>query len=124
IGEYPVTGRFIKEAAPAKYTKYQTRFYDMFNEFDMLAKKIDIAQRDGEYRTAAELRKMHRKDLAAYTRAKGIKKRLAQINKQIKEVWLHKTMKPEIKRKRLDALQADRNRLTKNFYDWYMNKKP
>jgi hypothetical protein len=122
IDQYPMIGRFVK-ATPSNYSKYQTEFYNIFNELNELTQTINIAQRDGEFKTAAEMRKTNSKKLVAFARAKFVKRNLARIRKDVHGVWKNNRMSPENKLKRLDQLTLERKKYVKEFYDWYLDNK-
>jgi hypothetical protein len=121
IDHYPMIGRFVR-STPSGYTKYQSEFYDTFNELNMLAQTINIAQRDGEFKTEAELRRVNQKKLVAFNRAKVVKRNLARIRKNVHQVW-KSDVSPKAKRERLDKLATERNNYVKEFYDWYLDNK-
>ena len=119
IGSYPMVGRFVKKG-PAKYTKYQSKFYDTFNKLNQLNRRIQIAQQAGEWKDAAAMTKLNRKKLDAFSRAKDVKRLLAQNRKNVQKIWMDKTMTSDVKKKLLDKLAIDRNKSVRDFWNWYL----
>jgi uncharacterized protein YdcH (DUF465 family) len=119
IGTYPMIGRFVKKG-PAKYTKYQSKFYDTFEALNQLSQKVQIAQQAGEWKSAADITKLNRKKLDAFGRAKGVKRLLGQNRKNVKQIWLDPHMTGDVKKLRLDALAVERTKALKQFWDWYL----
>jgi hypothetical protein len=122
IDSYPMVGRFIR-STPARYSKYQTKFYDIFDQLNQLNQTVNIAQRDGRFIEAAELRRINHKDLRAFGRSKVVKQRLAMISKRTKAIWLDKKMNSKDKLENLNQLSIERNKTVKEFYVWYLSNK-
>jgi len=122
IDSYPMIGRFVR-STPARYSKYQTKFYDIFEQLNQLNQTVMIAQRDGRVVDAAELRRINHKDLRAFGRSKVVKQRLAMISKRTKAIWLDKQMNSEDKLENLNQLSIERNKTVKDFYIWYLSNK-
>jgi hypothetical protein len=119
IGTYPMIGRFVKKG-PAKYTKYQSKFYDTFEALNQLSQKVQIAQQAGEWKSAADITKLNRKKLDAFGRAKNVKRLLGQNRKNVQQIWLDPHMTGDVKKLRLDALAVERTKALKQFWDWYL----
>jgi hypothetical protein len=119
IGTYPMIGRFVKKG-PAKYTKYQSKFYDTFEALNQLSRKVQIAQQAGEWKSAADITKLNRKKLDAFSRAKNVKRILGQNRKNVQQVWMDPHMSGDVKKLRLDSLAIERNKAVKEFWDWYL----
>jgi hypothetical protein len=122
IDSYPMIGRFIR-STPARYSKFQTKFYDIFEQLNQLNQTINIAQRDGRYVEAAELRRINSKKLMAFGKGKVVKNKLAMIHKKTTSIWLDKRMDSKTKLERLNQLSIERNKIVKDFYEWYLNNK-
>jgi len=122
LKDLPMVGRFMREGLN-KSTRYGTEFYDIFNELNELNQTINIAQRDGNFPEAARLRHLNSKKIIAFGRAKQVKANLSRVSKQMKQIWKNPVMKAEVKRRELDRLTIDRNKYTREFYDWYLENR-
>jgi hypothetical protein len=114
-----MVGRFIR-STPAKHTKYQSKFYDIFNELNGLNQTINIAMRDGRFIEAHELRRVNAKKMQAFTKGKAVKRNLARIRKSVSRIWEDRIMTPEKKKDELKKLTIERTKHVKEFYDWWL----
>jgi hypothetical protein len=119
IDSLPMVGRFIR-STPAKNTKYQSKFYDIFNELNGLNQTINIAMRDGRFMEANDLKRVNAKKMQAFNKGKAVKRNLARIRKSVHEIWRNKVMTPEKKRDELKKLTIERTGYVKEFYDWWL----
>jgi len=120
IGDYPMVGRFVKERAPARYTKYQTWFYDTFKEIDETFRTVNDLKRAGEQDRVKRLKQSGAKKLRFRKRFNRVAERLRKINVRVRRVMQDKTMASSEKRGKLDSLVAKRNRIVKQVYEkWY-----
>jgi hypothetical protein len=119
IDSYPMIGRFVR-STPSRYTKYQSKFYDIFNELNTLSQTIRIATRDGRFIEANELRKANMKKITAFGKGKTVKRNLARIRKSVHKIWKDRRMSRERKLEELNKLAAERKGYVKDFYDWYL----
>jgi nucleoid DNA-binding protein len=122
IDSYPMIGRFVR-STPSRYTKFQSSFYEVFNQLNELNQTIRIAQRDGRFVEADELRKLNNKKMIAFGKGKIVKNRLAFISKKMNNIWLSKSMDPKRKRLEINKLTIERNEIVKDFYTWYLSNK-
>jgi hypothetical protein len=119
IDSYPMIGRFVR-STPSRYTKYQSKFYDIFNELNTLSQTIRIATRDGRFIEANELRKANMKKITAFGKGKTVKRNLARIRKSVHKIWKDRRMSRARKLEELNKLAAERKGYVKDFYDWYL----
>jgi hypothetical protein len=116
--EYPGVGRFIR-SMPQRNTKHMTKFYDLYNEFDQITKTVNYYKKLGHMTKARELAT----DNKAYLKLKKLvskrQRELADINRSIRQLWLNKAMEPTTKRKRIDQLTEQRNKLVEQIYKLY-----
>ena len=122
IDSMPMIGRFVR-STPAKYTKYQSKFYDIFQDLNELNQTINIAMRDGRYMEAQELRQANLKNIQAFGKGKNVKRDLARIRKEVLAIWKNKRMSADMKREKLKAQMEKRNKAVKDFYDWWLKNK-
>ena len=118
IESYPMIGRFVR-STPNRYSRYQSEFYDIYDELNLLHKKVRDADAEGDFAGAEEIRKANQKKFEAFPQAKIIRRNLARIRKNTLAIWKDKTMSAENKREELDRLTTKRNTQVKEFYDWY-----
>ncbi|MEQ8226748.1 MAG: LPD38 domain-containing protein [Rhodospirillales bacterium] len=110
--DIPVLGRFLRDT-PARSTVHVTDFYDMQKEAGRLLSTIREYERRGMTDEARELFKEHRGEIRT---AKGLNKVasvLSNINRQIRAVNHHPTLSPAEKRRLIDALTEEKNRVVK-----------
>ncbi|MDY6857237.1 MAG: LPD38 domain-containing protein, partial [Thermodesulfobacteriota bacterium] len=119
IEEYPLVGRFVRRRKPARYNKYMTRFYDIFKEIDEINATINNYRRLGDFESAKKLALKNKKKLRLKAGISRAQRRLAEINRQIKQVMASKIRSPENKRVKIDALIKKRNIIAKKAYESY-----
>jgi len=122
IDDYPLLGRFIKEAGPARNTKHATRFYETMREIDQLVGTINDYKKTGDLDKARKLRDRNKEKLALMPRMNSIRKSLSDINVQIRKVYNSKTLTPKEKRNKLNTLIQRKNDKTKRAYELMMRK--
>jgi hypothetical protein len=122
INDYPLLGRFIKERVPARHTKYQTKFYEMFREVDQLVATVNNHRRLGNYKEAAILATKERK---AFIKRKGllkVRKELTEINANLRRTMASRILTAEQKRTKIDGLIERKNQATQQIYERYLEQ--
>lgn len=122
IDDYPMLGRFVKEARAQRNTKYSTRFYKAVRELDQLIGTINFYKRTGNMKKAREIMAKNRDELRYRTRLSRIRKSLGDINAKIRRVY-QSDISPQDKRERLDNLTERRNNKTKKAYEIIMESR-
>jgi hypothetical protein len=120
IDDYPLLGRFIKERTPARHTKYQTKFYEMFREVDQLVATVNNYKKLGDYQEAVALSKKERRKLIKRKGLLTVRKQLTEINARLRRVMSSKFLTAEQKRAKVDSLIEHKNRITKQAYEFYV----
>ena len=119
IDDYPLVGRFIKKAGPARHTKQLSEIYKIFNDIDEVVKTANHYRRTGDYEKARELLKDNTASLQFKTRMGMARTRLRDINNQIKSIWRSAWLPSEAKEKRINTLMERRNKLIDGIYTRY-----
>jgi hypothetical protein len=119
VDSLPLVGRFVK-STPARYSRYQSEFYEIFDELNLLTQKIRSADLDMDYARAARIHKENQKKLSMFPEARRVRAELSRIRKEVLGIWKHQTMSGEKKREELDKLTIRRNKEVKKFYEWYI----
>jgi len=108
VDQYPVVKRFYA-GMPAKRTKYETQFWDLWREVSEIHRTIRSFDEYNE-KIADELDESHADALAEdYPELKTLHKVVGGINKEIREVNRDKTMSPTEKRDAIDELVQEKN---------------
>jgi hypothetical protein len=123
IDNYPLVGRFIKEKTPARYTKYQSWFYETFKEIDELTRTMNHYAQTGEPQKAKKIAESEVKQLRYRHGFVKVRNSLGRINKQIKSIMIDRKMPSKKKRNKLESLYEQRNNLVKKMYRIYYGKK-
>lgn len=116
IDDYPLLGRFMRRAAPARHTKQLGELYEMFREIDEIVKTASHYRRTGDMELARKLVRDNATILRFKIQMGSIRRRLTSINNQMKAVWRNKTMSGDAKDRRIDLLLTQRNRLVDRVY--------
>jgi predicted aminopeptidase len=122
IGDIPGIGRFVKEASPARYTKYQTIFYETLREVNEISGTIKHYQEIGDYEKAREMATDKRKLLAIKALMNKYRLQLTKINNNIKKIWVSKSQSPEQKRENIKVWVTQKNEILKNVYNQLIKK--
>jgi len=111
--EYQPFRRFYKDLSLPGYTKYQTAFYDNLKEIGRIHLDIKRYRELGEIEKAQQLF-VENKDKLRYRQLMNrIQRKLTKLNNQAKMVRKSNDSS-DAKRRRLDMIQAQKNRLTEN----------
>jgi hypothetical protein len=101
--DIPLVGRFYKGSAPGQ-TRYTDAFYDLLDEAETAASAVRELQRQGLKAEANDLKTNKGDLLRARLALSRQARRLTEINKQIRNVYLNGAMTPDQKRDKLDEL--------------------
>ncbi len=109
--EYQPFRRFYRDLSLPGYTKYQTEFYDNLREVSRIHADIKQYREAGEFEAARDLAIKNRSKLNLRLAMNRIQKRLSKLGNQAK-IIKNSNASAEIKRRRLDMIQATKNKLT------------
>lgn len=110
VSDLPVAKSFYRGSSPARSTQYVTDLYDRLEEVNQIHRSIkDYAATD-----EGKARELLNENLDKLTYRKaltGASKRLADLRKAQKRISNDQTMTPEAKRKMLDGINAQINKV-------------
>ena len=112
VDDIPVVKRFMKES-PARSTRYLTEFYEMREEIGKIANTIRDYRRQGQDREAWELEKEFPEALSKAKRLTKAGREITDINKEMRAVYDDRLMSASAKRRKIDRLTVEKNRLAK-----------
>lgn len=116
IDNYPLLGRFIREA-PARHTKYVTRFYEMAREMDVLVGTINHYKRTGDIEKAIELSRTSRVTKSYKKAINRVRLYLRNVNARIKVIHYQRNLTATQKKERINKLLDQRNQMIKRAYE-------
>ncbi len=117
MNDMPVLRRFWRGEDEAPRTKYATAMYDVFREIDELTATVNYYRRTGDAKKAQELLSQER-DKAKYKQyLNEVQSRTQEIDRVVKQVYASRTMSPDAKRDRLDALTNQKNKILRGAYE-------
>lgn len=117
MNDMPVLRRFWRGEDEAPRTKYATAMYDVFREIDELTATVNYYRRTGDAKKAQELLSQER-DKAKYKQyLNAVQSRTQEIDRVVKQVYASRTMSPDAKRDRLDALTNQKNKILRGAYE-------
>ena len=108
--QLPVVRRFYNQE-PAQHTKFETQFYDMFEEARRLRGTLRELDKHGRADIADE--KESSPLAGEYPPLERANRNLQAINQEMREVRRSPVLSPDFKRQRLDDLTVERNALFK-----------
>ena len=112
IRQYPAIGRFVRDL-PERASKYTTQFYKQLEEINSFKAMVNSFIQLGEADKALKFYEQHKDTLQWYKTYNKLKRGLAKINKQIKRIYVSKTLSPQEKRLKIDQLQQLKNMHTR-----------
>jgi regulator of replication initiation timing len=122
IEDYPGIGRFVREKGPARYTRYQTWFYDTVNEMDRTMQTIRQYIQTGEVDKGQKKALNNKEMLKLRSEFHKVRTVLGEINQEMRRVLYDKEMSGKEKREKIDQLYEQKNKLTKQMYEVYAGK--
>jgi len=121
IDDYPMIGRFVKEARDPRYTKYYSRFYDLWTEYDRTMRTIKHHHEMRDVDKAQSLVKNKQKLIRMGPLLTQVRKELTHLRANMKLILQSKLTGKE-KEKRLEPFVKRRNVLMKVAYDKVINE--
>ena len=119
IDDYPMIGRFVKQKSPARYTKYQTWFYEKMEELSKAQQTYNHYVQTGDYKRALGSFKKDYKKIALKKGLNKYQRQLSGLNRKIKEIHANPMLNSGQKTKVIDALSKQRNVVVKTLYKAY-----
>ena len=111
--EYQPIRRFYRDlGAPAPYTRYATDFYNALKEADKAYANIQHLLKYQEFERADTMIEKEADKLDMRTALNRVQRDLSQINSQMRQIQIDKTMTSEEKRLETDRLRDIKNTLT------------
>lgn len=111
LSDRPVLRRFLRPEVPHS-TKYDRLLWESLNEADEIANAIRKYRDEGLGRKALGLKRTERDKLVVRKRLRKLGAQVRDINARMERVRLSNAS-PESKRKRIDRLQEQKNKVTK-----------
>jgi hypothetical protein len=103
LDDYPVIGRFIKNAEP-RHSRYSQEFWDLFEKARQVHNTVNAYRKEGDIQAAKAIVGEKRDELIDYNIGNMAYSSVKLINAQIKAVHQSKKLSPAEKRERLDKL--------------------
>jgi len=116
IDDYPLIGTFLKEAEHPRYIKQQTKFYEIFDEYDKIAKTMHYYRNLGDPKAALELAEDNRPLIAAGKQMTSTKEQLRKIRANMRLIWSSPSLTSDEKLNRLNTLADKQNVIVKAAY--------
>jgi len=123
VDDYPMIGRFLRQADNPRYTKYISRLYEITKEADQLFADVKHLNMIGDYEAAKAIKEKHRKKLSMRKRFHKERSRLTDLNKKIRKAWLSDTMDGDEKKEKIDRWTGQKNEIVRNVMKLYEDKK-
>jgi hypothetical protein len=117
IDDMPLVGRFIREADNPRYTRYQSKFYELFDEYDKVAKTMVYYKGLGDAGKAMKMAEENRPLLSVGKGMAETKEQLRKIRANMRVIANSPSLSSEEKTQRLDRFVEQRNRLVKAAYE-------
>lgn len=115
LDDYPLIGRFLKEAKNPRYVKSQTDLYDVFSNYDQIAKTMSHYRALGNAQDALELARENKRLVQIGEGFKGVRNELKNIRSNMRLIY-QSGMEPDEKKRRLDKFIQRRNELVERAY--------
>ena len=116
IDDMPLVGRFIKEADNPRFTRSQSKFYELFDEYDKLAKTMAYYRRMGDVEKAVEMANENRPIISVGKDMAKTKEELRKLRANMRLI-ANSSLSSEDKTQRIEAFMEKRNRIVKSAYD-------
>lgn len=110
LGDVPVIKRFVRDRIPVS-TKYGNQFYDMVTQANEVYRTIKQYRQQGRFVEARELLSENRGKLGARKLLNRNRNKITSINNRIKLIYDNRKMSPGEKRRRIDKLVQEKQRL-------------
>ena len=109
--DWPVVSAFYRGTGPAKGSKWQTDFYDLFQEVDQVYATIQQYRRERSDERAMALVEKNRDELMKRGALRMVHRHAQAINNRIERIHQDRRMSPEEKRERVNKLIDRKNQL-------------
>jgi hypothetical protein len=123
IDDYPFIGAFARQAKDPRNVKYLGDFYDALDDARTVTAQISAYNREGDFKKAQEYAKKNRKVTQMTPRLNNTYKQLSDISARMKHIWMQTNLTPDQKKREIDRLTRQRNRLVKQVYDDTLRRK-
>lgn len=121
IDDYPFVGRFIQEAKNPRYTTYQTKVYELFSDYDKIAKTMAHYRMTGNMEASITLANDNKAIRILGESFKPMRQQLKDIRSNMRMIT-YSGMSPEEKKKKLDRFIGMRNVLVQRGYKMAMDR--
>ena len=120
IDDYPLVGRFVKQKHPARYTRYDTKFYEFFQEANELIRTVkNMAGMQGRVEEARKIATDNKLKLQMQPRLGKAKRATADIAKAIRATVDHPMWDAKTKERKIDKLLEAKNAIRKQVVQEY-----
>jgi len=123
VDDYPMIGRFLRQADNPRYTKYISKLYDITRQADQLYADVKHLNAIGDYEAARAIKEKHRKKLSMRKRFHKDRRKLTELNRKIRKAWLSETMDGDEKKAKIDKWTGQKNEIVRRVMQMYENKK-
>jgi len=120
--DIPTVGQFVRRGEPARRTKYETRFYELFREVDEIYNLASHYRRTGDIEKARAVLERDKEKLRWRKPMLKAKARARKISNRIRYIIESREMSRDEKRERIDELAMRRNELMKLIYNLYTER--
>lgn len=110
--DYPVVKSFYR-VDPARATVFESDLYKLRTEIEEVYKSVRAAEQDQNPAQRDAIIQAHKPELAARDTVATGAGLLRQLNKEQDAVYADRAMTPQEKRKRLDTIQSQKNKIAK-----------
>jgi len=109
LADLPPVRRFVRGSGPQP-TRYETMLWDSMKEVDAIFSSIRVYERTGQQEQASEMLQENRELLGNRDALQRVANAVRDLNDAEKQIQFS-LMPPEEKRRRLDAIQTQKNQL-------------
>lgn len=117
IRDIPVAKSFVRDGVGS--TKHANRVYEMAKEVDELYSAIRKYQKEGNLESVQKAKERGRDKLAKRRGLNSAVKKMSNISAQTRRIYDNKILSAEQKRKKIDELSRQRNKIAKQAFDKY-----
>ena len=110
VGDRPVTGRFIRGAEPRR-NKYEEEVYRLINKTLEVQNSLRFLERSNQEMRFEDIETEFEPYIRVADDLEDIREDVSDINKEVFEIYMSRELTPQEKRKQIDVLQKDKNRL-------------
>jgi hypothetical protein len=117
--DYPVTGRFVRGSNPRR-TRYEEEFYKQFRMLLQVKNSLSFAEDFGSGagdRRYEEIEKEYLPYIDTVQDFENMRGEVSKLNKEVMEIYRDPKMTPQQKRKEIDSIQLEKNRVFKEAHE-------